>query len=83
MVTTYGMSETCGGCVYDGSPLAGVTGRTHESGRISLAGPVVARGYRGRPGDPAFDPRTGTAVPHGRPRPVVGPLAGARPGGRR
>ena len=24
MVTTYGMSETCGGCVYDGRPLAGV-----------------------------------------------------------
>jgi O-succinylbenzoic acid--CoA ligase len=55
VVTTYGLSETCGGCVYDGSPLAGVTVRTHESGRISLAGPVVARGYRGRPGDPAFD----------------------------
>lgn len=54
-VTTYGMSETCGGCVYDGRPLPGVTVSTDEHGRISLAGPVVARGYRGRPGDPAFD----------------------------
>jgi o-succinylbenzoate---CoA ligase len=25
VITTYGMSETCGGCVYDGRPLAGVT----------------------------------------------------------
>ena len=25
-VTTYGMSETCGGCVYDGVPLDGVIG---------------------------------------------------------
>ena len=25
VVTTYGMSETCGGCVYDGEPLDGVT----------------------------------------------------------
>ncbi len=24
VVTTYGMSETCGGCVYDGVPLDGV-----------------------------------------------------------
>ncbi|WP_217617445.1 AMP-binding protein, partial [Cellulomonas sp. GbtcB1] len=26
VVTTYGMSEACGGCVYDGVPLARVTG---------------------------------------------------------
>lgn len=25
VVTTYGMSETCGGCVYDGQPLPGVS----------------------------------------------------------
>jgi O-succinylbenzoic acid--CoA ligase len=54
VVTTYGMSETCGGCVYDGRPLDGVTVTTDDSGRISLAGPMVAGGYRGRPGDPAF-----------------------------
>ncbi|HEY5881457.1 MAG TPA: o-succinylbenzoate--CoA ligase [Nakamurella sp.] len=54
-VTTYGMSETCGGCVYDGRPLDGVTVSTDEVGRISLAGPVVGRGYRGLPGHPAFD----------------------------
>jgi O-succinylbenzoic acid--CoA ligase len=55
VVTTYGMSETCGGCVYDGRPLDGVTVSTDRSGRLALAGAVVARGYRGRPGDPAFD----------------------------
>jgi O-succinylbenzoic acid--CoA ligase len=48
------MSETCGGCVYDGRPLAGVWWWTQDDGRVELSGPVVARGYRGRPGDPAF-----------------------------
>jgi O-succinylbenzoic acid--CoA ligase len=47
VVTTYGMSETSGGCVYDGVPLAGVTVELGE--RIVLQGPVVARGYRLRP----------------------------------
>jgi O-succinylbenzoic acid--CoA ligase len=54
VVTTYGMSETCGGCVYDGRPLPGVWWRTEEDGRVELGGPVVARGYVGRPDDPAF-----------------------------
>lgn len=54
LVTTYGMSETCGGCVYDGSPLDGVDVRCADDGRVSIAGPVLARGYRLRPADPAF-----------------------------
>jgi o-succinylbenzoate---CoA ligase len=49
LVTTYGMSETCGGCVYDGVPLDGVKVETADDGRIRLAGPVLARGYRLRP----------------------------------
>ena len=49
VVTTYGMSETSGGCVYDGLPLDGVRVDLHD-GRIRLAGPVVARGYRLQPG---------------------------------
>ncbi len=48
-VTTYGMSETCGGCVYDGVPLDGVDVRVDDDGRISIAGPVLFSGYRGRP----------------------------------
>ncbi|MGI9062497.1 MAG: o-succinylbenzoate--CoA ligase [Pseudonocardiaceae bacterium] len=54
VVTTYGMSETCGGCVYDGLPLDGVQVRLDAAGRIELAGPVLADGYLGRPDDPAF-----------------------------
>jgi O-succinylbenzoic acid--CoA ligase len=53
VVTTYGMTETCGGCVYDGLPLSGVhvavgAERT-GAGRIRLGGPVVFAGYRARP----------------------------------
>jgi O-succinylbenzoic acid--CoA ligase len=47
VVTTYGMSETSGGCVYDGVPLPGVEVDVEE--RIRLRGPVVAQGYRLRP----------------------------------
>lgn len=49
VVTTYGMSETCGGCVYDGVPLDRVSARLDATGRILLAGPVLATGYLGRP----------------------------------
>ncbi|HEY8718122.1 AMP-binding protein, partial [Pengzhenrongella sp.] len=47
--TTYGMSETCGGCVYDGVPLDGVRVRLEDDGRVLLAGPMLATGYLGRP----------------------------------
>jgi O-succinylbenzoic acid--CoA ligase len=49
VVTTYGMTETCGGCVYDGRPLRRVSVRIAADGRIQLAGPVLFSGYRGRP----------------------------------
>ena len=49
VVTTYGMSETCGGCVYDGRPLHGTTVRADPDGRILLGGPTLATGYLGRP----------------------------------
>ena len=50
VVTTYGMTETCGGCVYDGIPLDGVRVEIRDeaedgSGRIWLAGPVLFSGY--------------------------------------
>jgi O-succinylbenzoic acid--CoA ligase len=50
VVTTYGMSETCGGCVYDGVPLDGVTVELEDAdgaGRVVLGGATVAEGYRG------------------------------------
>jgi O-succinylbenzoic acid--CoA ligase len=49
VVTTYGMSETCGGCVYDGVALDGVDVAVDEDGRIRLAGPVLFDGYVGAP----------------------------------
>jgi O-succinylbenzoic acid--CoA ligase len=49
VVSTYGMSETCGGCVYDGVPLAGVDVALTGDGRVSLGGAVLFSGYRGRP----------------------------------
>ena len=49
VVTTYGSAETCGGCVYNGFPLEGVSVRLVEDGRIRLGGPVVAAGYVGDP----------------------------------
>ena len=48
VVTTYGMSETCGGCVYDGVPLPGVD-VVVESGSLWIAGDILAEGYMGRP----------------------------------
>ncbi|MBD2898974.1 putative 2-succinylbenzoate--CoA ligase [Actinomadura sp. RB99] len=47
--TTYGMSETCGGCVYDGTPLDGMRAGLGADGRIRLAGPSLFSGYRLRP----------------------------------
>jgi O-succinylbenzoic acid--CoA ligase len=49
VVTSYGMTETCGGCVYDGVPLDGVRVRIGGGGRIAIAGPVLFSGYRLRP----------------------------------
>ena len=45
VVRTYGMSETAGGCVYDGVPLDGVRVRLEE-GRVILGGATLAKGYR-------------------------------------
>lgn len=63
VVTTYGMSETCGGCVYDGMPLDGVRVAIRDeagrqagpgaSGRIWIRGPVLFNGYFGGPRAPA------------------------------
>lgn len=43
VVETYGMSETCGGVVYDGVPLPGVEVEL-EDGRIRIVGPQVVDG---------------------------------------
>ena len=57
VVVTYGMSETCGGCVYDGWPLDGVQVDIDDAGLIGIAGPVLFSGYR----PPGADGGTGGA----------------------
>ena len=48
IVTTYGSSETSGGCVYDGVPLTGVTVEIDESsGEILISAPQLATEYLG------------------------------------
>lgn len=64
VVTTYGSTETSGGCVYDGVPLAGVGvrlvgesgGGKVERGRIQIAGPMLAQGYLDLPPGAAAQP---------------------------
>jgi O-succinylbenzoic acid--CoA ligase len=53
VVTTYGLTETCGGCVYDGRPLDGVRVAIGDDdapdgggGRIWIGGAVLFSGYR-------------------------------------
>jgi O-succinylbenzoic acid--CoA ligase len=49
VVTTYGSAETCGGCVYDGEPLEGVSVMLDDDGRVLLGGDTVASGYLDAP----------------------------------
>lgn len=49
VVETYGMTETGGGCVYDGVPLDGVRVAVRD-GRLEVAGPTLAAGYVGADG---------------------------------
>jgi O-succinylbenzoic acid--CoA ligase len=57
VMRSYGMSETAGGCVYDGVPLDGVRLRIAADGRVVIGGATLARGYRNptHP-DPFADP---------------------------
>lgn len=50
VVTSYGMTETCGGVVYDGVPLDGVRVRIGAGDRVELSGPVLFSGYLRAPG---------------------------------
>jgi O-succinylbenzoic acid--CoA ligase len=51
VVRSYGMSETAGGCVYDGVPLDGVRLCIAADGRVVIGGATLANGYR-NPTDP-------------------------------
>lgn len=47
VIATYGSSETAGGCVYDGTPLNGVTVKIGDPAtrEVWISGPVLAEGY--------------------------------------
>lgn len=53
VTTTYGATETSGGCVFDGLALPGVVVQSLPAGggpgRLVISGPCVASGYRGEP----------------------------------
>jgi o-succinylbenzoate---CoA ligase len=49
VVRTYGMTETCGGVVYDGTPLDDVDVRIGVDGVVRLRTPTIMDGYRGDP----------------------------------
>ena len=42
IITTYGMTETCGGCIYNGEALDGVNFELTENQRVKISGPVLA-----------------------------------------
>lgn len=49
VLETYGLTESCGGVVYDGLPLAGVGVRINGDGCIELRGPMTMLAYRSDP----------------------------------
>ena len=57
VVTAYGLTESCGGVVYDGIPFDGTDVRISSAGEIELTGPTVMEGYRS---DPAATARSFT-----------------------
>ncbi|HVD69333.1 MAG TPA: class I adenylate-forming enzyme family protein [Actinomycetota bacterium] len=46
VVQTYGLTESCGGVVYDGEPFQGTSVRIGDHARIELRGPTIMEGYR-------------------------------------
>lgn len=49
VVTTYGMTEMCGGCVYNQKPLEGVEIEINSAGLIKLKAPMMASDYLNNP----------------------------------
>jgi O-succinylbenzoic acid--CoA ligase len=47
VVQTYGLTESCGGVVYEGRPFAGTRFRiARQTPEVLLSGPTIMRGYR-------------------------------------
>jgi O-succinylbenzoic acid--CoA ligase len=47
VVESYGMTETTGGCIYDGAPLANTSYELGEDNRIKISGSTLASSYLG------------------------------------
>jgi O-succinylbenzoic acid--CoA ligase len=45
VITTYGMTETSGGCVYNGRALPEVLVEVDSTGLLKIKGPILAKGY--------------------------------------
>lgn len=45
VIESYGMTETSGGCIYDGTPLDGTSFEIGNDGRIKISGNSIASGY--------------------------------------
>ena len=45
VITTYGMTETSGGCIYNNRALPGISVKVDETGRLMIKGPILASGY--------------------------------------
>jgi o-succinylbenzoate---CoA ligase len=77
IVTSYGMTETCGGAVLDGRALTGVSVEVDLGGRLTISGEQVAVGYRdGR------DPHRWSTGPDGQRRFRTDDLGRVGPEGR-
>ena len=82
VVTTYGMTETAGGCVYDGGPLDGVAVRVTDGDRAGRADPRAR--LPARPGgDRGRLRRTAGSAPATPARSTRRPAHRARPARRR
>ncbi len=85
VVASYGMTETCGGCVYDGLPLDGVSVSVEPATqRIRIASVTNFSGYRLRPDLTSTTLNDGTLITQDRGsvvqrRPASDPGPGGRP----
>lgn len=51
IVESYGMTETCGGCVYDGLAIGGTSYSVDENGLIKISSAMLATAYLNDPTD--------------------------------
>lgn len=66
LVRSYGMTETGGGCVYDGRAIGDTDVLINDAGRITLRGSVVALGYANIPDSDEFSAEHGIRSHHTR-----------------